>query len=148
MLYTECQDLKNMTTTKKKTPFLKRLVGYLVLAIFPVLLFQPSIFSKWSIDLWSSLGFSFLLFVVLSEGNGWIVEKMERVMPWSEGPKRRFFFSLLFILLFSIPVVIIITTIVGCLFWEFKFEMIYSEKFYNHVVISMLVTVIVSLFLY
>ena len=137
-----------MASTKNKTPFLKRLAIYAVLALFPLLLFQPSVFSKWTMDLWSSLGFSFLLFVVLSEGNGWIVERLELLFPWNKGPKKRFFLSLFCILIYSIPAVIVITTITGYLFWGFKLEMIYSSKFYNHIVITMLITAIVSLLIF
>ena len=136
------------TKIKEDQPFLIRLAIYFILSVFVILLFQPSLFTKWNQSLWTSIGFSLTLFLLLSEGNGWLMEQMDRLLPWEKKLKKRFFVSLLVILVFSIPVVAIVTTVAGLLFWNLRIEDLSTGKFYTHIVISMLVTIIVSLFFF
>jgi len=133
---------------KEEQPFLKRLTINFFLSVLIILFFQPSMFLKWNKTLWTSVGFSFLLCVVLSEGNSWLMNQMDRRMPWEKGLKKRFFTSLAVILGFSIPMAAIIATAFGVLFWNLDLDTLSSRKVYSNIVISMLVTIIVSLFFF
>ncbi len=137
-----------MTAGKEAKPLWQRLFVYLILSVGILLLACPRCFVNLGSDIiWAGL-FSFLLFTTLAEGNGFLMRWFNRVYPWESNPKRRFYLSLLVILCFSIPMILLINVIFFVWVWGQPLSSFTSKQFYNTLVLSSMITIIISLFLF
>ncbi len=133
---------------KKRNSFLMRVAFYLLAAVLIMLFFCPVCFLELNVNLFRGLVFSFVLFFVLAEGNGALMQWMNKVYPWDKNPKKRFYISLLVIQAFSIPIIILVNVV----FWIYllgrPLNYIFTGAFYADIIPSVLITVIISLALF
>jgi len=107
---------------------------------------MPNFFKKPDTILFSSIGFSFFMFVFIAEGSGLINNYLDKKLPWEKGLKKRLYVSLASIVLYSIILSLLATTVFASLFWGIPWGELFFKNIYENLVITILITLVASLF--
>jgi len=135
-----------MSDYKIKRPLWQRLGIYFILAVLLMVVFIPSAFTNLDKKLFTSIGFSFLMFVFISEGSGLINDYLDKKLPWENGLKKRFYVSLALIILYSIVLSLFASACFAILFWGIPWEELTLKVMYSNIVFTSLIAMIASLF--
>jgi len=135
-----------MSTHKIPRPLWQRLGIYLILSVIVFVIFFPSMFKTINKPLITSIGFSFLMFVFISEGSGLINDYLDKKLPWENGLKKRFYVSLALIVLYSVVLAVLTYASFAVLFWGATWEKLTFKYMYFNTVFTLLICIVVSLF--
>lgn len=134
------------TDNQQKRPLWQRLLIYLFFSILIIAVFMPRFFKNPETLLFSSIGFSFLMFVFVAEGSGLINNYLDKKLPWEKGLKVRLYVTLLIIVLYSIFLSGIVTVIFASLFWGVPWGELSFAMIYENIVFTALIAMVASLF--
>ena len=134
------------TDNKQDRPLWQRLLIYLFFSILIIVVFMPRFFKNPGTLLFSSIGFSFLMFVFIAEGSGQINNYLDKKLPWENGLKVRLYVTLLIIVLYSIFLSAIISVLFASLFWGVPWGELSFAMIYENIVFTALISMVASLF--